>query len=417
MNTTLNRIHTSLLLSAVLLLGACNSRDSHEHSDAADHGSQAEEIERGPNGGRLLRDGNFALELAIFETGVPPEFRAWATLEGKPVDPDTVGLQIQLTRLGDVVDDIGFQVQDDFLRGDMVVYEPHSFEVAINAQVGGTSHRWEYENFEGRTRISDAVAAAFELETEVAGPAVLHQTIEVYGHVEVIPERVSTVAARFDGLIQSIHVAQGDVVRRGQTMLTIESDQSLKPYSLNAPISGTITGQAANVGEPTSGRSLFTITDTSTVWVNLAIFPADLVLTQTGAPVTVYSIGSDISASGTIDRIDVLAQSNQSVMARVVLDNSQRQFYPGSKVRAQIQVDEFEVPLAVRRDGLQAFRDFTVVYAKVGDEYEVRMLDLGRQDDEWVEVLGGLDTGTRYVTRNSYLVKADIEKSGASHDH
>ncbi len=49
--------------------------------------------------------------------------------------------------------------------------------------------------------------------------------------------------------------------------------------------------------------------------------------------------------------------------------------------------------------------------------YEVRMLDLGRADEEWVEVLGGLKVGTEYVTENSYLIKADIEKSGASHDH
>ena len=45
------------------------------------------------------------------------------------------------------------------------------------------------------------------------------------------------------------------------------------------------------------------------------------------------------------------------------------------------------------------------------------MLDLGRQDGEWIEVLDGIEIGTRYVTLNSYLVKADIEKSGASHDH
>jgi cobalt-zinc-cadmium efflux system membrane fusion protein len=71
----------------------------------------------------------------------------------------------------------------------------------------------------------------------------------------------------------------------------------------------------------------------------------------------------------------------------------------------------------VKRKGLQSFRDFTVVYAQIGNEYEVRMLDLGRQSGEWIEVLGGLDPGTRYVTTNSYLIKADIEKSGASHDH
>jgi cobalt-zinc-cadmium efflux system membrane fusion protein len=45
------------------------------------------------------------------------------------------------------------------------------------------------------------------------------------------------------------------------------------------------------------------------------------------------------------------------------------------------------------------------------------MLELGRQDDEWVEVLGGIEQGTRYVSANSYLIKADIEKSGAAHDH
>jgi cobalt-zinc-cadmium efflux system membrane fusion protein len=45
------------------------------------------------------------------------------------------------------------------------------------------------------------------------------------------------------------------------------------------------------------------------------------------------------------------------------------------------------------------------------------MLELGRRDGENVEVLGGLEPGTEYVTGNSYLIKADIEKSGASHDH
>ena len=48
---------------------------------------------------------------------------------------------------------------------------------------------------------------------------------------------------------------------------------------------------------------------------------------------------------------------------------------------------------------------------------EVRMLELGPQSGDWVEVLGGLLPGTRYVTENSYLIKADVEKSAAAHDH
>ena len=75
------------------------------------------------------------------------------------------------------------------------------------------------------------------------------------------------------------------------------------------------------------------------------------------------------------------------------------------------------MPLAVRTDALQRFRDFTVVYAQVGDTYEVRMLDLGRQTPEWTEVLGGIDPGVTYVSENAFLITADVMKSGASHDH
>jgi cobalt-zinc-cadmium efflux system membrane fusion protein len=45
------------------------------------------------------------------------------------------------------------------------------------------------------------------------------------------------------------------------------------------------------------------------------------------------------------------------------------------------------------------------------------MLELGRKAEGWVEVLNGIPSGTEYVTLNSYIIKADIEKSGASHDH
>ena len=71
----------------------------------------------------------------------------------------------------------------------------------------------------------------------------------------------------------------------------------------------------------------------------------------------------------------------------------------------------------VKISALQQFRDFTVVFAKIGDTYEVRMLELGANGGEFVEVLEGLKPGTEYVTENSFLIKADIEKSGARHDH
>ena len=331
--------------------------------------------------------------------------------------PNEVDLQVTLTRLGNVKDEISFAVQDDFLRGDTVIYEPHSFVVSIEAVYNGKSYRWQYDNFEGRTKIGHEVAEAFGLETLIAGPAVLKETVTVYGRIMTNTERVREVSARFDGVIQSVSASIGDTVRKGQPLAKIESNESLKSYTIKAPISGVITQRDANPGEQTGGRQLFTITDTSSVWVDLSVFPADRARVIAGAPVTITAATGGQPVGSTIARVNVQAEANQSVTARVVLDNTDGRFLPGTYVTAEVTVGNHPVPLAVKRTGLQVFRDFTVVYAQIGDEYEVRMLDLGRQDREWIEVLGGLDPGTRYVSENSYLVKADIEKSGASHDH
>ena len=108
---------------------------------------------------------------------------------------------------------------------------------------------------------------------------------------------------------------------------------------------------------------------------------------------------------------------NQSVIARVSLDNQAADCSWAALSLQRSQWREREVPLAVKTSALQPFRDFTVVFEQVADTYEVRMLELGETQGEWVEVLGGLEPGAHYVTENSYLIKADVEKSGASHDH
>lgn len=402
-----------------LLLTGCNQPNSEQHSSGNNAHSGAEETEvlKGPHRGRLLSDGDFTLELAIFETGVPPEFRAWATKNGKPLSPSDIDLNIKLSRLGGKIDDINFAQQGDALRGDTVIYEPHSFVVTINAVHKGKTHRWEYDNFEGRTKIETAVAQALEIGTAVASSVVMQETISVYGQVAANSERKHRITARFDGTIKSVTTSQGKQVRKGQKLATVESNESLQLFTIEAPISGVITQRDANVGEQTDGRQLFTIMDTRSVWAELSVFPADLAQVEFGAPVTITDTTSGYTAKGTVSRINLLTEADQSVKVRVVLDNQNGQLRPGRHISANITVAEHSVALAVKRTGLQAFRDFTVVYAQIGEEYEVRMLDLGLQAGEWAEVLGGLEPGTRYVSENSYVIKADIEKSGASHDH
>jgi cobalt-zinc-cadmium efflux system membrane fusion protein len=109
--------------------------------------------------------------------------------------------------------------------------------------------------------------------------------------------------------------------------------------------------------------------------------------------------------------------SGQSVVARTSVDNFDGRWRPGMTVAAEVIVNARQVPLAVKESGLQRFRDFTVVFARYGETYEVRMLELGARDGTYAEVLGGIKPGTPYVSEQSFLIKADVDKSGASHDH
>lgn len=375
------------------------------------------EPEKGPHRGRMLRDGDFAVELSIFETGVPPEFRVWVSNEGKPVAPTEVNLQVQLTRLGNVVDEIRFRAEGDYLRGDMVIYEPHSFVVTLTARYQGQTHRWQYDNFEGRTRIADSVADAMEIATATAGSATLQQSIRVYGKLILPPDAKRRIQARFDGVIKTMHVGLGDRIEQGQPLITVESNESLKTYQITAPMAGVVSQQFASSGEQSAGRTLLEITRTDTLLAELAVFPADSKRVRVEAPATLTVNGVDQPLTAVLGGSRTALRSDQARLFLAEVGNTEGVLSEGQFVVGDIEVDTFTVRLAVKRSGLQVFRDFTVVYAKVGEEYEVRMLELGREAGEWVEVLGGLEPGTEYVTENSYILKADIEKSGASHDH
>ena len=421
-----SRYQTRVLLITLCaaLMAGCTPNTEHEGEAAnsqAAHAPAAPEVIKGPHRGRLFQDGPFQLELAIFETGVPPEFRAWSSLDGKPIAAAEVNLVVEVKRLGDVIDQYLFkptgQGQDEFLQAQSSVYEPHSFEVSITAVHAGKRHQWTYESYEGRTTIAAKIAEEAGVKTEIAGSAELSETITLYGQIAANPERQREVSARFPGVIQSVNKALGDSVKAGATLASVESNESLRSYAITAPLSGVLTGRDANVGEQTGDRVLFTITDTSAVIAELSVFPRDRLRVLPGAETIIKLADANDAIQGTILRIDTQADANQAVKARVAMNNAQGQFLPGSFITAEVVVAKRTVPLAVKATALQPFRDFTVVYAQVGETYEVRMLELGAQNGDWVEVLGGLEPGTRYVTENSYLLKADVEKSAASHDH
>jgi cobalt-zinc-cadmium efflux system membrane fusion protein len=163
---------------------------------------------------------------------------------------------------------------------------------------------------------------------------------------------------------------------------------------------------------------LYEIADLSALWVDTHIFGADAQHIRPGVPVTVTRMSDHVTAETVLERVlPGTATASQSTVARATIINKDGLWRPGSAVKARITVEQHPAGLVVPLAALQNFRDWQVVFIRIGDTYEVRPVELGKRDGTQVEVLSGLNTGDLVVVEQSYLVKADIEKSGASHDH
>lgn len=414
-----------VLLTFSLLLAGCGRQTAAPESSPHEHGAaEAPHTEtplKGPHGGRLLQDGEFALEVTIFERGVPPEFRVYPSLAGKPLAPTEVELTVELRRLnglpGGVTDTHVFRAKDDYLLGAAEVYEPHSFEVRVRARHDGKVHEWSYDSPEARVDIATDMATASGLQFATAGSGVLHETLPLYGRIEVNPERMREVTARFPGIVRSVSVKPGDTVRQGQVLARIESNESLQLYPVTAPMAGTLTVRHTNPGESAGSEVLFGIADFSTVRAELKLFPRDRSRIKPGQVVVVHAADGGARGEGRVSAVTPLGASDQSLVARVLLDNADGRWTPGQFVNGSVAVGASSAALVVPATAVQTLGDREVVFVNEGEGYQALLIELGRRDDRNFEVLKGLQAGARLVVGNSYLVKADIEKSGASHDH
>jgi cobalt-zinc-cadmium efflux system membrane fusion protein len=326
---------------------------------------------------------------------------------------------MQLGRLGGRTDTFAFAPAADYLLGNGVVHEPHSFDVNVSASYAGGTHKWTYASYEGRTTFEREQADAANVKVEAAGPAEIAETIAMSGRVELQPQGRAEVRAWYPGRIVTMTKSIGERVRKGETIATVTSAESLQTYAIPAPISGVIMERNSNVGDVAGAAAIYVIADATKLHAEFFVYPRDAERLRAGQAITVRNLSGATSAKLTIETVLPTADMlTQTVIAHVELPNADGATWrPGQAVEGEAVVGAHSAPLAVRTQALQRFRDFTVVFARIEETYEVRMLELGRRSPEWTEVLGGLEPGEVYVSENAYLIRADVEKSGASHDH
>lgn len=267
----------------------------------------------------------------------------------------------------------------------------------------------------GMTKINDNMAKKAGITTAVAGTQSILQTITTFGRLMTGPEQTSHVRARFPGIIKSVNVSIGDTVKTGALLAVIESNESLKKYELRAPITGTITQRHANTGEMTQNQVLFSIANFDTLWAELRVYPSQNSSFKNGQEVHIITGAQEFKSA--ISHIIPTVDDTPYLIARAKVDGSGSPLFPGLMIEGRVVISKFETPIAVNNAGLQIMGNETGVFVKQHNEYIFTPLVIGRTDNEFTEVLSGIKKGAQYVTENSYLIKADIEKSEAEHEH
>ena len=281
---------------------------------------------------------------------------------------------------------------------------------------GGGDDHGEHE--EGKVEITPDAAKLTGVQFKQAGPDTVAMTTPLPGRIVLNENKTANVRARFPGIVKAVHVNLGDSVEKGQKLATVESNESLNAYIVYAPMDGVILKRETNIGDVTNGKELFVIADLSTVWAKYHIFPRDVPMIKKGQKVDIHTLDEKNRQNAQISMLFPTTDAlSQTVIAIAELPNEQGIWRPGMTIEGDIKVGEKQAAIAVPRNALQFMEDQQVVFVKSGNTYEPRPVSVGMTGTDNAEITSGLKRGETYVSAGSFVIKADILKGTAAHEH
>lgn len=274
------------------------------------------------------------------------------------------------------------------------------------------------EHEEGKTEIPSNMASEVGIKVSSAQSGVIVQEVVLNGQITLNRDTTANVKARFPSIVRDVPVKLGQSVNKGDVLARLESNESLRGYTITSPVSGVVLERNTNIGDVTGDETLFVIADLSSVWAQFHIFPKDADLINESQKVRIHTVEHNKEVVSKIKLFLPTADAfSQTHVAIVELDNTDKTWRPGLTVDGHVAVSQNQASVVVPESALQTMEDQTVVFVTKGNSYEMRPVALGKRDGKNIEILKGLKIGERYVSDGSFVIKADILKSGAAHEH
>jgi multidrug efflux pump subunit AcrA (membrane-fusion protein) len=273
------------------------------------------------------------------------------------------------------------------------------------------------------------------LKVEEAQLRTLEKTFMVLGQIEALPNRSAAVTSRIPGRVADIKAVEGQLVKKGDPLIEIESRQVGDPpprVQYAAPIDGVITRRDVVLNDSIEpDKHLLEIVDMSELYAEGRIFEGQIAQVKTGQKVriTVESF-PDETFAGTIDLIGgELDPETRTLKIWARVANSEGRLRPNMRATLNIVTGQADSVVAIPHSAVlgESGNFFAFVQTdEKGLTYERRSVITGIKDDQYVEIIEGVLPTEKVVTLGNYqlqyVTSAATPELGAEsahlvHDH
>ncbi len=184
---------------------------------------------------------------------------------------------------------------------------------------------------------------------------------------------------------------------------------------ISSPISGTVIKRDVSVGTVvTEASDLIHIADTSTLWA-IAAVPEPLAAQLRAGQSVALKLAAFPNArfSGKVVYLgNELDPATRTVQVRCLIQNPNRRLRPEMTATILLNAGGAQSVVAVPRDALQELDGAQVVFLARGDgAFEKLVVETGREQNGQIEIINGLSSGQRVVTRGAFFIKTEFQKA------
>ncbi|WP_180114674.1 efflux RND transporter periplasmic adaptor subunit [Acinetobacter sp. YH12063] len=197
-------------------------------------------------------------------------------------------------------------------------------------------------------------------------------------------------------------------------------------FIIRAPIAGVISQKDIVVGENVQlADQLFTIEQLKDLWLEFNLTHQYSAQLQTGQNVSFKINGSDQLYSAEVQSLTSQADVQTGrLVVRAKLKQQSAELRPNVMVNVLLADSGNKNVLRVQKSAVQSIEGqdsiFIVESEQKGQVHlKAQALKLGQasSDGQWLEVISGLEAGQKYISQGSFLLKSELEKDEAGHEH